>query len=172
MTKLIFENHKSKIYDYGNKIVKEGINPYRKNILKHLQKLNEFDNRIVKLYSWDKTTITMEKINIKYSLFEYVESFDESFSDFKLNNYISEYIDIWNNFFQFSFKHFDQDQIIFHEDYRLTNVVVDQDDNLRVIDPEGFKIRSYNCTLEPGLFFDNLIRLHETRRRYKRFVDK
>jgi len=129
-------------------------------------KLYAYDNRIVKIYDINDKTITMEKINYKYTLEYYMQEFDPSYSHIKLNSYISQYMDIWNNFFQFSFTYLN-DFYFFHTDYKLANVLVDENDNLRLIDPDSFKVENLFGYIEPAMYVENLIRLAECRRFYK-----
>ena len=134
--------------------------------LQTYEQLYQYDNRIVKVYDIVDNTIIMEKIEYKYGLDQYVKTYDPDYTHEKLNHYISQFMDIWNNFFQFSFKHL-KDYYFFHKDYKVANIVVDYDDNLRVIDPDSYKLENIFGFVETGLYAENLIRLTECRRFHK-----
>lgn len=164
--KLIYNNNKSSVYDCGDKIVKKVANGVYRNSFECYLKLYEIENRLVKVHSWDEKTITMEKIKFKYSLEEYTQKYDKSFSNEKLNNYIAQFIDIWNNISQFSLNLNSKiGKYFINDDYRLSNVVVDYNENLRVLDPESFKTTSFDGVNLDIISLD-LIRLNEVKKKY------
>lgn len=134
------------------------------------ERLYNYDNRIVKIYDITDNIITMEKVDYKYSLNYYVKEYDSDYNHDKLNKYIAQYLDIWNNFFQFSLNHL-KTHYFFHTDYKLSNVVVDINDNLKVIDPDSFKRENFFGEIEPGKYFESIMRLGECRRFYKNDYD-
>ena len=168
----IIENPFNKIYVKDNVARKEFLSPDKKltqtwGLL--YEQLYNYDNRLVKIYDLSENHITMEKIDYKYTLAHYVRKYDASYNEERLNRYISQYMDIWNNFFQFSFNEL-KTNIFYHRDYMLVNLVVDKNDNLRLIDPDSFKIEKLFGFVKSGIYFENLMRLFEKRRSYSEIV--
>jgi|TARA_Y100000289_G_scaffold14978_1_gene14152 serine/threonine protein kinase len=130
------------------------------------EQLYNYDNRLVKVYDMTDNVLTMEKIDYQYTLKDYIKYYDKTYNHDKLNKYIAQFMDIWNNFYQFSLDHL-KTHYFYHTDYKLGNVVVDKDDNLRLIDPDSFKRENLFGDIEAGKFFESLIRLSECRRWYK-----
>ena len=141
----IIERNHSTVYVEDNLVTKKKHrtnNQLNDEWLIIYEQLYNYDNRIVKIYDMTDNTITMEKVDYKCTLNYYIREYDTDYNHDKLNKYIAQYLDIWNNFFQFSLNHL-KTHSFFHADYKLSNVVIDTDDNLRVIDPDSFKRENF-----------------------------
>ena len=165
MTK-IYTKKLVNVYEHKGKIVKTIPNKLDQQWFNLYNEFYEYDSRIVKVINYENNKITMEKINFKCTLDEYTRKTDLDFTNKKLLNYFTQFSDIWNNFLKFSYEKF-TDEIFMHNDYSLSNCVIDLDDNIRVIDPDSCKIvtpRSSKINL--GTYFYASAQLLEVRKQY------
>lgn len=121
----------------NNRCVKHHNKSHRDNFwLNEYNKLQNFETRLIKVYSVNESekTLEMEFINKPFQTLADMLR-EKNYNREILMHCLVEYMDIYKNFFEYS-KQFDNGMMI-HHDFTLKNVILIEEKEIKVLDPDS-----------------------------------